>query len=270
MTNRSGPKSRRHSGRPSLSAAQALRAHWPLYLIEAWALGMFMVSASVATTLLESPGGLLYGAIGNARLRLALIGFAMGSTAVALIYSPWGRRSGAHMNPAVTLAFLNLGRIFVIDAAFYMLAQFIGGLAGVLASWSLLGRPFAASPVSFVATVPGSAGTGVAFAAEAAISFGLMLAVLEVSNNKRWSQYSGLAAGCLIACYVTFESPLSGMSMNPARTLASALPGRIWTGLWIYFTAPFLGMWLAARVFSARTPWSERSHHSAKMVHTPE
>jgi aquaporin Z len=249
---------------------EALRAHWPLYLIEAWALGMFMVSASVATTLLESPGGLLYGAIGDARLRLALIGFAMGATAVALIYSPWGRRSGAHMNPAVTFAFLSLGRISLIDAAFYTAAQFIGGLAGVLVSWLLLGERFAAAPISFIATVPGHAGTRVAFAAEAAISLGLMWVVLEVSNNKRWSQYSGLAAGCLIACYVTVESPLSGMSMNPARTLASALPGRIWTGLWVYFTAPCLGMWLAARIFSAHTPWSRRLHHSAKMVHTPQ
>lgn len=248
---------------------ESLRTHWRLYLIEAWALGMFMVSASVATTLLESPGGLLYGAISDARLRLALIGFAMGLTAVALIYSPWGRRSGAHMNPAVTLAFFSLGRISLIDAAYYIAAQFIGGLAGVLASWYVLGGRFAAAPISFIATVPGAAGAGVAFAAEAVISLGLMWVVLEVSNNRRWSQYSGLAAGCLIACYVTFESPLSGMSMNPARTLASALPGRIWTGLWIYFTAPCLGMWLAARFFNARTPWSERSHHSAKMVHTP-
>jgi aquaporin Z len=249
-------------------SARALLTHWRLYLIEAWALGMFMVSASVATTVLESPNGLLYGAIGDPRMRLALIGLAMGSTAVALIYSPWGRQSGAHMNPSVTLAFLSLGRISAIDSVFYILAQFIGGLAGVLASWWLLGASFTAPPVSFVATVPGSAGTAVAFAAEAAISFGLMLAVLEISNNKRWSQYSGLAAGCLIACYVTFESPLSGMSMNPARTLASALPGRIWTGLWIYFTAPCLGMWLAARIFNAWTPWSARWHHSAKMVHT--
>jgi aquaporin Z len=98
----------------------------------------------------------------------------------------------------------------------------------------------------------------------------LMLAILEVSNNRRWSHYSGLVAGCLIACYVILESPLSGMSMNPARTLASAWPAKIWTGLWIYFTAPCLGMWLAARIFNARTPWGERWHHSAKIVHTPD
>jgi aquaporin Z len=204
------------------------------------------------------------------RLRLALIGLAMGSTAVALIYSPWGRRSGAHMNPSVTLAFLSLGRISVVDAMFYMLAQFVGGLLGVLASWWILGKPFAEPPVLYIATVPGPAGEGVAFLAEVAISCLLMLAILEVSNNRRWSQYSGVVAGLLIACYVTFESPLSGMSMNPARTLASAWPANIWAGLWIYFTAPCLGMWTAARVFHALTPWVKRTHHSAKIVHTPD
>jgi aquaporin Z len=249
-----------------MTSRSAPLTHWPEYLIEAWALGMFMLSASVVTTELEYPGAPLGRMLGDSRLRLALIGLAMGSTAVGLIYSPWGRRSGAHMNPAVTLAFLSLGRISGIDALGYMMAQFAGGLLGVLASWWLLGPHFARPPVSFIATVPGSAGTGVAFLAEMAISLVLMLAILEVSNHRRWSQYSGLVAGLLIACYVTFESPLSGMSMNPARTLASAWPGRIWTGLWVYFTAPCAGMWMAARLFDARIPWSKRRHHSAKIV----
>ena len=166
--------------------------HWPLYLIEAWALGMFMLSASVVTTELEYPGAPLGRMIGDPRLRLALIGLAMGSTAVGLIYSPWGKRSGAHMNPAVTLAFLTLGRISGTDALFYMLAQFAGGLLGVLASWRLLGAHFALPPVSLIATVPGSAGAAAAFLAEISISLVLMLAILEVSNHRRWSQCSGL------------------------------------------------------------------------------
>jgi len=251
-------------------ALRAQPAHWPEYLIESWALASFMLSASICTTMLESPHALLSDAIGDARVRLALIGLAMGATAVALIYSPWGRRSGAHMNPSVTLAFLTLGRISAVDAVFYMLFQFAGGLIGVLAAWRLLGERFALPPVSFIATVPGTAGVGVAFVAEALISLVLMLAILEVSNRPRWSRYSGLVAGLLITCYVTFESPLSGMSMNPARTLASALPGRIWNGLWIYFTAPCLGMWAAAKIFNALTPWAKRTHHSAKVVHTPQ
>ena len=61
--------------------------------------------------------------------------------------------------------------------------------------------------------------------------------VLHVSNHKRLNRFTGLFAGLLIAIYITFEAPISGMSMNPARSFASALPAQLWTGLWIYFTA---------------------------------
>jgi aquaporin Z len=252
----------------TFSPRRALVLHWPEYLIEGWALGMFMLSAALVTTLMEAPAALLHSLIGNERLRLGVIGTAMGATAVALIYCPWGKRSGAHMNPAVTLAFLSLGRISPVNAVFYITAQFIGGLAGVLLALALLGKPFSDPPVLFVATLPGSAGFGAAFAAELAISFGLMLAILLVSNIRRCARYTGLIAGLLIACYVTFEAPLSGMSMNPARTLASAWPAGVWTGLWIYFTAPPAGMWLAARVFDQVTPRFRHTHHAAKIVPT--
>jgi aquaporin Z len=83
-----------------LSVAQALRAHWPEYLMEAWGLGTFMVSAGVSTALLEYPGSPVHQAIPNGDLRLVLVGLAMGLTAIAIIYSPWGKQSGAHINPA--------------------------------------------------------------------------------------------------------------------------------------------------------------------------
>jgi aquaporin Z len=245
---------------------EALSCHWREFLIEGWALGMFMISAAAVTTWLEDPGAPLNRTIGNSEVRLALIGLCMGGTAVALIYSPWGRRSGAHMNPAVTLAFLSLGRIAPVNAVFYILAQFVGGYAGVLASLALLGPAFQEPPVHYIVTVPGRAGPAVAFAAEFAISFIMMFAILTISNNSRWSRSTGVAAGVLICSYVFLESPLSGFSMNPARTVASALPARLWTGVWIYFTAPVGAMWLAARAFHALTPWSQRVHHFAKLV----
>ena len=241
------------------SPHQAIRLHWPEYLIEAFALGMFMLSASVVTTLLQP-------AVSNAALRRALIGICMGGTAVALMYSGWGKRSGAHMNPAVTLAFLSLKRISGVNTVFYIVAQFAGGYAGVLLSRLLLGRPFIAPPVEYIVTVPGPAGVGAAFAAEFAISFLMMFAILMISNDPRWSRCAGMAAGVLISGYVYFESPLSGFSMNPARTFASALPAQIWTGLWIYFTAPIIAMWLAARAFHAVTPIADRLHHLPKIV----
>src|SRR5437868_5840959 len=121
--------------RPRLDLRCAMRSgplhHWPEYAIEAWALGTFMVSAGIATALVEQPYFGIRTLVENDEVRRLLIGIAMGGTAVALIYSPWGRRSGAHMNPAVTLAFLALGKVRLADAFGYIVAQFIGGVCGV-------------------------------------------------------------------------------------------------------------------------------------------
>jgi aquaporin Z len=173
----------------------------------------------------------------------------MGLTAVALIYSPWGQRSGAHMNPATTLTFLRLGKVMPWDAVFYILAQFVGGVCGVFLSKLLLGSIIAHPSVSYVTTVPGPAGVGVAFIAEAAIACGMMLMVLFVTNTPKLARFTGVFAGALVFLYITFEAPLSGMSINPARTVASAWPSGIWTSGWVYFAAPVLGMLLAAQVY---------------------
>jgi aquaporin Z len=243
----------------------ALRQHWPEYLIEAWALGMFMVSAALFTALLEYPGSPVHQFIPNGEVRRALIGLAMGLTAIALIYSPWGQRSGAHMNPATTLTFLRLGKVMPWDAVFYIASQFIGGVCGVLLSKLLLGSIIAHPSVSYVTTVPGSTGVGIAFIAEAAIACGMMLMVLFVTNAPSIARYAGLFAGTLVFLYITFEAPLSGMSLNPARTVASALPSGIWNGGWIYFTAPVLGMLLAAQLYRSVSNSSPRAcpklHH---------
>jgi aquaporin Z len=232
-----------------MSIVERFRLHWPEYLIEAWALGCFMVSAGLVTLTFEHPASPLRIAIDDGDLRRVLIGIGMGLTAVALIYSPWGKRSGAHMNPAVTLTFWRLGKIAGGDAAFFIAAQFLGGLFGVLLVWALADRAFADPPVSFVATVPGAGGVTAAFAGEATISFGLMFTVLFVSNRERIATYTGLCAGVLVASYISLEAPLSGMSMNPARSLASAAPAGNWQHLWIYFAAPLLGMLSAAEVY---------------------
>ncbi len=228
---------------------RALREHWPEYLIEAAALGLFMVSAGVFGTLLEAPGSPVRQMLPNPFVRHVLAGLAMGLTAVGIIYSPWGQRSGAHMNPAVTLTFLRLGKIEPWDAAHYMVAQCLGGVAGVLLVEAFLGSAFREPPVLSVVTVPGPQGVGVAFGAELAISFGLMLAILALSNSSRFARLTGLCAGTLVALYIAFESPYSGMSINPARTLASAWPAGVWTAFWVYLTAPAAGMLAAGEAY---------------------
>lgn len=256
----------RPAGKSMLWAA--FRRHWPEYLIEAAGLAAFMVSACLFTTLLEHPASPVRGLVPEPGLRRLLMGLAMGSTAIALIYSPWGRRSGAHINPSVTLAFYRLGRVPGTDALFYVLAQFAGGLAGTVFARLVLGTLVADPAVAFAATVPGSRGAGVAFGAELAIAFGLMLTVLTVSSRPHLAGRTGLVAGALVALYITFEAPVSGMSMNPARTLASAVPSGIWTSAWIYFTAPVAGMALAAEAFRAidrgRRPACAKLQHGAK------
>jgi aquaporin Z len=76
-----------------------------------------------------------------------------------------------------------------------------------------------------------------------------MLTVLAVSNRPAINRYTGLFAGALVAAYIFVEAPWSGMSMNPARTLGSAFPAQAWSGIWIYFVAPPLGMLLAAEIY---------------------
>jgi aquaporin Z len=97
--------------------------------------------------------------------------------------------------------------------------------------------------------VPGIYGNAIAFVAELTISFILMTTVLFVSNRETLARYTPYFAGALVAIYITFEAPLSGMSMNPARTFGSAFHAVYWHALWIYFTAPPLGMLAAAEVF---------------------
>ena len=230
-------------------AVSAATKHWQEYLIEAACLGLFMVSACSITVLLQHPASAIRQMLPSEFGRRLLTGVAMGATAIALIYSPWGKQSGAHFNPSVTLTFFRLGKIDPWDACFYVVAQFIGATLGVLFSSLIWGRAIAEQNVRYAATLPGARGAGVAFIAEMVISFVMMTMVLNVSNSAQIARFTGVIAGALVATYVTLESPLSGMSMSPARSFASAAPGGLWNSLWIYFTAPPLGMMLAAQVY---------------------
>ncbi|MGQ0665658.1 MAG: MIP/aquaporin family protein [Nitrospiraceae bacterium] len=229
--------------------ADVIRRHWPEYLMEAAGLGLFMISAAVVTTALEYPHSPLHDLWPDPTLRRVLIGVAMGLTAIGIIYSPWGKRSGAHLNPAVTATFFRLRKIEGADALCYVAAQFVGGTIGFWLAAVMIGMAIEHPAVNYVVTVPGLGGTAIAFAAEAMISFGLMLVVLFVSNRTSLNRWTGVFAGVLVAAFISIEAPLSGMSMNPARTFASALPAHQWTDYWVYLTAPLVGMLLAAECY---------------------
>jgi aquaporin Z len=243
----------------------ALKQHWPEYLMEAMELGSFMVSACLFGALLEYPGSPARQALPDPLLRRVLGGMAMGLTAIGIIYSPWGKRSGAHFNPSVTLTYWRLGKVAGADAFFYVISQFAGAVIGVMLAAVVLQNTLTHPPVNYVVTLPGNKGVAIAFVAEALIAFIQMTMALNVSNRMNIARYTGLLAGALVATYISIESPLSGMSMNPARTFGSAFNARIWDSLWIYFLAPSLGMLLAAEVYlrlkGARGVRCAKLHH---------
>lgn len=251
--------------RGRLTQLDTFRAHWPEYAIEALLLGLFMISACGFAAILEHPASPVRQAIDTDWIRRSLMGAAMGATAIVLITSRLGQRSGAHMNPATTLTFWRLGKVAGSDAAGYVAGQFLGGAGGILLMSLLLTQTVSHPAVHFVVTQPGRWGSGWAFAAEVAISFVLMTTVLHTSNHSTLSRYTPVFAGMLVMCFIAIEAPVSGMSMNPARTFGSALMARLFNNLWIYFLAPPVGMLLAAELYVRTRGW--RRVFCAKLHH---
>ena len=267
-TNNTGPLSTPETAsvRDTLGVAASLRLHWPEYLMEAGQMSLFMFCTCSFATLLQHPASPVRHFFVSGTARRALMGLAIGATVIALIMSPWGKRSGGHINPAMTFAFYRLGKIAPWDALFYGMAQFSGATSGVaLATFLLRGAP-GDGAVRYAVTAPGVYGAAVAFAAELAISFILMITVLFVTNHDRLVRYTPYFVGSLYAVNITFETPLSGMSMNPARTFGPAAYGGYWHTLWIYLIAPTVGMLLAAAIFlrarHAARPFCAKLHHA--------
>ena len=246
------------------SAINCLRFHWPEYLMEAAEVGLYLFLTCVFASLLLSPASPVRHFIGSTLELRALMGLAVGGTVVAIVMSPWGKQSGGHFNPALTLAFYRLGKMRLPDALIYVVAQFSGAIGGVCVARYLLpvGRP----AIRYAVTAPGIRGNAVAFIGELAISFVLMSTILVSSNRESLTRYTPYLVGLLYAIFITLEAPLSGMSMNPARSFGPALHVSYWHAIWLYFSAPTLGMLIAAEVFlRARggvNPFCAKLHHA--------
>jgi aquaporin Z len=221
---------------------------WKLYCCEALGLAIFMISACFFGAMLEGDTA-WHKALPFPFLRMFVIGVLMGATALFIFYSPFTRPSGAHINPAVTLTFLRLNRISKWDALFYILFQIAGGTGAVYLMAICLKDPLTDLPVNYAATVPGKWGTSFACITEFLIGFVMMSMVLFTSEHKVLKKYTRWFSGCLVCIYVIVAAPVSGFGMNPARSLASAIPSHTWTAFWIYLFAPLASMLSAAEVF---------------------
>ncbi len=224
--------------------------------MEAGGLMVFMLGAGVFTTLFLYPGSAVQQALPTNLLRHAAIGACMGIVTFGIV-SAIGMKSGAHINPAVTWSFYRQGKIGGWDAIFYTLFQFVGAIIAPVLLLAAIGDPFTHDKVKFATSQPGPQGHTAAFVAEFVISFILMLAVLIALSSKRLEKLAPAIIGGLIAIYITAVGPISGMSMNPARTFGSALIADQYKGLWIYFVAPMLAMLLATEIYRMTRARSE-------------
>jgi aquaporin Z len=184
-------------------------------------------------------------------LRRFITGLLFAGGATAVVYSPLGQRSGAHINPAVTLAFWTLGKVPGRDVVPYIVAQTAGAFAG--AGIAAAAFPDLMRSVQFAATVPGDGFTWLgALGAEIACTFALVFLIFVCVNTPSIAARTGVIAGSLVVAMVTIEAPVSGMSVNPARSLAPAVLFPVWRDQWLYIVGPCAGALLAAIVYRRR------------------
>lgn len=165
------------------------------------------------------------------------VGLVFGLIITVMIYA-FGHISGAHFNPAVTLAFV-LARHFPVRRLWvYWSAQAVGAVLAALCLRLLLG-----DVAHLGTTLPaGAGGAWQSFALEALLTFFLMVVIMAMATDTRAvGQAAALAIGATVALEALFAGPISGASMNPARSLAPALVSFTWTAQWVYLSAPFLG-----------------------------
>lgn len=203
-------------------------------------------------------GSIIADEIAKGKVTPVGISLAFGLTVMTMVYAT-GHISAAHFNPAVTLGFAIAGRFPWRYVPSYLLAEFGGALLASFLLWALLSGY--AYNVNFGATMLGEGVTfGQGFIMEVILTFFLMFVIMAVATDKRVpSAASGLAIGMTVALCALAGGPITGASMNPARSLAPALFAAPVTTvplqqLSIYLTAPILGAIIAARVYGFLRP----------------
>jgi aquaporin Z len=243
-----------------------VKFHFPEYLSEFFGTAIMMVIGIGAITFMWSSTSIMPHLIPSEPLRRLVTGLMFAGGATLVVISPLGQRSGGHINPAVTFAFWWKGKISSFDAGAYVIAQFLGALLGVFVVASIGGA--AAQNVQLGLTVPGAGyGFTVAFLAEIAITFALVFLILFCVGDQRFAPYTPYLAGLLVAFLVFVEAPVSGTSLNPARSFAPALLMHTVQDQWLYFVAPMLGSVAAVSIASFMLKSSGRAG-CAKLFHT--
>ena len=189
-------------------------------------------------------GAVMVNQVSNGAVTHLGISFVFGAVVAALIYG-LGHVSGAHFNPAVTLAFWASGFFPKSKVLPYILAQCWGAIAASVILLATLGKV-----ANLGATLPLNDNWFQSFILEIVLTFILMLVILGSGLDRRAHiGFAGIAIGLTAGLEAAFMGPITGASMNPARSLGPALVGGIWQHHWLYWIAPILGAQLAVLVY---------------------
>ena len=195
--------------------------------------------------------------------RLLITGLLFAGTGSLVAVSPLGRRSGAHLNPVVTLAFWVQHRVHRHDVVGYVLAQCVGALAGAGVVRGLWGSTAVA--VRIGATVPGHGfGVGDAVLVEAAMTAALVAMLLLFTSTHALTRWTPVGNWVLVASLVWVGADYTGTSLNPARSLGPAVLASLLGVWWVYLVGPLLGGALATGVFGL---FRDRVTLTAKLFH---
>lgn len=236
--------------------------HWTEWACELLGTAFQLFLGFSVVAVLEAPGAPGPRLIGSAGARLALIGVAFGVLAAIVATSPLGRRSGAHLNPAVTLGFFARGHTHRDDLVGYTVAQIVGaliGAAGFTAAWGDWARG-----VDSARTAPSVRSAWVAAGIEAGLTLVLLLVIFAMVSSERTARWTPAVVTGVLSGLIWAGAPYTGASMNPARTLGPDIVVGGYPALWVYFLGPPVGALLAAGLFAVAT---RRSTLTAKLFH---
>jgi aquaporin Z len=221
---------------------------WRVYLAEFIGTAVLLMVGLSVVIVMFGDGSPAWAWIPSLKLRQCVTGFLFGSTGALIALSSVGKISGAHINPAVTLAFWIARKIDARTALGYVAAQLAGGIAGSipLLAWGATGRS-----IAFGATTPGAGHTVVdALSGEMITTAALIVTLCVFLAFRHLRPFTPAAIPVLYAIMIPLEADLSGTSTNPARSLGPAIVSGEWTAWWIYWAGPIAGTVAAMIVVS--------------------
>jgi len=239
--------------------------HWTAWLCEFAGTAILLAGGLSAVFLDFGPSSPVTPHLPSSSARLLLTGLLFAGTGSLVALSPIGRLSGAHLNPAITLAFWTQRKVHPHDVVGYVTAQLLGAFTATACLRLAWGR--SAEALHLGATQPGRGlGDPAAAVLEAGMTASLVLMVLFMTSSARTARWTPLGNWLLVATLVWLGAPYTGASLNPVRSIAPAVLAPELGHLWVYLVGPLGGAFLAAAVFAA---FRDTHTLTAKLFHDP-